>query len=155
MRSLAFIGYCTALLLGALNDYVFRFLLVFYISKLRGTEADPGVIAIAGVVFVVPFLCLTPMAGTLADKFSKSRLLQMLKGLEVVVMALGFTAFCLKSPLLLFTTMGLMAAQSALLAHLNTVYCRNWSRRLNSHALMPLSPSVPTSPLSPPQASPL
>ncbi len=114
MRSLSFIGFATALLLGALNDYIFRLLLVFYLSKLHQREADPNVIATVGVIFVVPFLCLTPMAGSLADRFSKSRLLQLLKGLEIVIMALGLFAFYLQSSLLLYLTMGLMAAQSAL-----------------------------------------
>jgi hypothetical protein len=70
IRSLAFGGYSIALLLGALNDNVFKFLLVFCISSMHERPADPAVIATAGVVFVLPFLALTPMAGALADRVS-------------------------------------------------------------------------------------
>ncbi len=114
LHSVAFGGYNIALLLGALNDNVFKFLLVFFISGLHGRPADPAVIATAGVVFVVPFLALTPMAGVLADRVSKSRLLQILKAAEIVIMLAGWIAFRLGSPLGLYATLGLMAMQSAL-----------------------------------------
>lgn len=114
IRSVNFIGYCTALFLGALNDNFFKFLLVFFISRQRGAEADPLVIATAGAVFVVPFLLLTPLAGVLADRFSKSRVLQFLKAAEIVIMAMGWVAFKMDNAFLLYGTLALMAAQSAL-----------------------------------------
>jgi len=114
IRSFPFAGYNTALLLGALNDNAFKFLLVFFISRLRGTQADPTVIATAGVVFVLPFLAFTPMAGVLADRFSKSRLLLLLKVAELAIMLAGWAAFRMQSEIGLYATLGVMAAQSAL-----------------------------------------
>jgi acyl-[acyl-carrier-protein]-phospholipid O-acyltransferase/long-chain-fatty-acid--[acyl-carrier-protein] ligase len=114
IRSADFVGFNIALLLGALNDNFFKFLLVFYISRLHGVPADPDVIAVAGVVFVVPFLALTPLAGLMADRFSKSRLLQVIKAAEIFIMLSGWIAFRMQSPTGLYATLALMAAQSAL-----------------------------------------
>jgi MFS family permease len=114
IRSANFVGFNIALLLGALNDNFFKFLLVFYISRLNGIPADPAVIAVAGVVFVIPFLALTPLAGVLADRFSKSRLLQIIKAAEIFIMLAGWIAFRMQSAPGLYVTLALMAAQSAL-----------------------------------------
>jgi acyl-[acyl-carrier-protein]-phospholipid O-acyltransferase/long-chain-fatty-acid--[acyl-carrier-protein] ligase len=114
LRSAAFAGYCVALLLGALNDNVFKLLLIFSVSRLHAKPADAGVIATAGAVFVAPFLLLTPMAGVLADRVSRSRLLKVLKAAEIGIMLVGVAGFVWRAPLLLYGTLFLMAAQSAL-----------------------------------------
>jgi acyl-[acyl-carrier-protein]-phospholipid O-acyltransferase/long-chain-fatty-acid--[acyl-carrier-protein] ligase len=114
IRSADFVGFNIALLLGALNDNFFKFLLVFYISRLHGIPADPAVIAVAGVVFVIPFLTLTPLAGVMADRFSKSRLLQIIKAAEIFIMLAGWVAFRMENVPGLYLTLALMSAQSAL-----------------------------------------
>ena len=49
-------------------------------------------LAIAGAVFVIPFLLFAGYAGQLADRFSKTRVLQVTKSLEIVTMLMGIAA---------------------------------------------------------------
>ena len=42
--------------LGALNDNMFKFFIVFYLIAAQGEGSESAVNAIAGVVFVLPFL---------------------------------------------------------------------------------------------------
>ena len=78
--------------LGALNDNVFKLLVAFSLIGLEGEEAAGRVIAVAGALFVVPFLLFTPTAGYLADRLSKRRLVVIAKGLELVLMTAGAAA---------------------------------------------------------------
>ena len=98
--------------LGALNDNLFKLILIFFLIELQGPESAGEVAAFAGAVFVVPFLLFSPLAGVLADRLRKSRLIVMAKGLEVVVMAIGASALWLSSSFGLYLALFLMALQS-------------------------------------------
>ncbi|BCR03611.1 acyl-[ACP]--phospholipid O-acyltransferase [Desulfuromonas versatilis] len=100
--------------LGVLNDNIFKLFIVFFLIDHFGAEAASRVTAIAGAVFVVPFLALSPLAGRLADRLGKRSIIVAAKAGEVAVMACGALAFILQSPLGLYAALFLMAAQSAL-----------------------------------------
>ncbi|ORJ58700.1 acyl-[ACP]--phospholipid O-acyltransferase [Geothermobacter hydrogeniphilus] len=100
--------------LGALNDNLFKLLLVFLIIDLQGVEAAGRVAAIAGLVFVLPFLLFSAAAGRLVDRFSKTRLIRYTKLLELAVMLLGVAAFAAASVPGLYGCLLLMALQSTL-----------------------------------------
>ncbi|MBN1142202.1 MAG: MFS transporter [Deltaproteobacteria bacterium] len=98
--------------LGALNDNLFKLLLIFFLIDRQGPEAAGRVAAIAGAVFVIPFLLFSPLAGVLADRLRKSRLIVLAKAAEIGVMALGGASLWLESPLGLYLALFLMALQS-------------------------------------------
>jgi acyl-[acyl-carrier-protein]-phospholipid O-acyltransferase / long-chain-fatty-acid--[acyl-carrier-protein] ligase len=75
--------------LGALNDNVFKLLVVFRLVGDSGPESAAKVTAIAGAVFVIPFLLFSAWAGKLADRFSKTDIVRLAKVAEVVIMAAG------------------------------------------------------------------
>lgn len=100
--------------LGALNDNVFKLLLVFFLIDLQGEEKSSTILAKAGAVFVIPFLLFSTPSGKLADRFSKRNIIIFSKGLEVVVMFLGILSFLLKTPTGAYTTLFLMATQSSI-----------------------------------------
>lgn len=102
--------------LGALNDNLFKLLAIFRLISIHGAEHVVTVSAIAGAVFVAPFLLLSPLAGSLADRFPKHRVFRTLKVTEVFVMALGVFFFVTGSSTGLYVVMFLMSAQSALLS---------------------------------------
>ena len=79
--------------LGALNDNIFKLLIIAFIIGIRGMESASNVTALAGVVFVVPFLLFSAYAGKLADRFSKRNIIVVVKCAEVLVMTLGFAGF--------------------------------------------------------------
>ena len=101
-------------LLGALNDNVFKFLTIFLLIDITGATQSSGILFWIGVVYVLPFLLFSSLGGTLADRFSKQKLIIYLKLLEVVVMALGIPAYYFKSPFACYSIVFLMSAQSAL-----------------------------------------
>ncbi len=98
---------------GALNDNIFRLFIVFSLISLRGPEAASEVTAIAGAVFVMPFLLFVALAGVLADRISKRTITICVKTCEVAVMALGTWALSLDSVWFLYGILFLMATQSA------------------------------------------
>jgi acyl-[acyl-carrier-protein]-phospholipid O-acyltransferase/long-chain-fatty-acid--[acyl-carrier-protein] ligase len=106
----------TTQFLGALNDNVFKLLIVLFLIALQGTDVAGNVTASAGAVFVGPFLLFSAFAGKLADRFSKRNIVVLAKVAEVVVMAAGCVVFLSKSIFGLYCVLFLMATQSAFFA---------------------------------------
>jgi len=99
---------------GALNDNLFRFLLVLYlITALKDVTSSSIILAVAGAVFVLPFLLFNALAGIIADRLSKQKIIVTLKVTELLVMLAGLFAFYIGNPVLLYGIFFLMAAQSA------------------------------------------
>src|SRR5277367_3060234 len=87
-----FQGFLWTQFLGALNDNIYKMIVSVIAIRLAG-EANKGRdLAIAGAVFVLPFLLFAGYAGQIADRFSKTRVLQITKSLEIVTMLLGIAA---------------------------------------------------------------
>ncbi|MHC5162919.1 MAG: MFS transporter, partial [Planctomycetota bacterium] len=99
--------------LGALNDNVFRWLLVFFLINLLGDDKAAAVSSKTGAVFVVPFLLFTPLAGIVADRFSKRNIIVITKFAELVLMVLGLLAFYSGMQWAVYTVLFLMCTQSA------------------------------------------
>ena len=99
---------------GSLNDNLFKWFLIFFLINRQGPEAERMILATVGAVFVVPFLLFSDAGGTLADRYSKGRLILGTKVAELTVMVLGLLGFLVNSPALLYATLFLMAAQSSI-----------------------------------------
>jgi len=99
---------------GALNDNVFRLLVIFFLIGLKGRDAASATNAAVGAVFVLPFLLFTPWAGGLADRYSKRGITLVVKALETTAMALAMITFYLRSEWLAYGVVFLMSTQSAL-----------------------------------------
>ncbi|MEM8628889.1 MAG: MFS transporter [Chlamydiota bacterium] len=98
--------------LGALNDNIFKLLIIYFLIHLKGPENTNTVISLAGSLFVIPFLLFSSAAGILADKVSKRRVIISTKIVEIVVMALGSFAMYCQSEFFCYTLLFLMGAQS-------------------------------------------
>ena len=71
--------------LGAFNDNLFKSAFIMLITYGAAAGPDPGVVAaLAGAALIAPFFLFSATAGQLADRFERSRLLQILKGTEIV-----------------------------------------------------------------------
>jgi acyl-[acyl-carrier-protein]-phospholipid O-acyltransferase / long-chain-fatty-acid--[acyl-carrier-protein] ligase len=101
--------------LVALNDNIFKLLVIYLLINVKGVASAPTVLSLAGAIFVIPFLLFSSGAGILADKISKRSIIVFAKAFEVVVMALGliavwsqsgwgayFALFCLSSEAAIF-----------------------------------------------------
>lgn len=79
--------------LGALNDNIVKYLIVFFLIQIQGISNTNTILLWVGVIYVVPFLLFSPLAGILADLLSKQRLIVLLKISEVFITLFGFFTF--------------------------------------------------------------
>ena len=111
--------------LGALNDNIFRNGLVILITfqGVRIAGMDAGQLAnVAGAMFILPFFLFSATAGQLADKYEKSRLMRVIKLLEIGLMVLAAFAFVTQSYTVLLFVLFLMGCQSTLFGPVKYAY---------------------------------
>lgn len=102
---------------GAFNDNFFKNTLVILATYRAMTIANmpaQTIVALCGGLFILPFFLFSAIAGELADKISKDRLIRWIKDLEIAIMMLGAIGFLLQSMGLLLLTLFIMGFQSAL-----------------------------------------
>tara|TARA_Y100000389_G_scaffold31944_1_gene27111 strand:+ start:1980 stop:3281 length:1302 start_codon:yes stop_codon:yes gene_type:complete len=100
---------------GAFNDNAFKnaFLIWFTYDLAVKTGQDPQIIVtIAAGLFMLPFFLFSALAGQLADKFEKSKLVQRIKQVEILLMLMCFIGFYAQSLILLLTILFFMGVQS-------------------------------------------
>jgi acyl-[acyl-carrier-protein]-phospholipid O-acyltransferase / long-chain-fatty-acid--[acyl-carrier-protein] ligase len=98
---------------GALNDNLVKNAMVVLAIFTLGT-GGAGLSALAGALFIAPYILLSATAGNIADRVSKPRLIAAYKAAEVVLMVGAATAFLAQSvPGLLAVLFGL-GVQAAL-----------------------------------------
>lgn len=100
--------------LGALNDNIYKLLIVYFLIQLEGIEYSHQILASTGATFVVPFLLFSAISGTLADRFSKRDIIVTTKILELVIMGLAVCAFAFQSKWGSYVILFLLATQSAI-----------------------------------------
>ncbi len=109
-----FASFLAAQFLGAANDNAFKLTIVsFVLWRVPDEAAQVRYSSIATVLFPLPFLLFSPLAGYLADRFTKSRVLFWAKAPEILAMTLAIPAFALGSVEALLGVLFLMATQSA------------------------------------------
>lgn len=107
--------------LTALNDNLYKLLLIFFLISVQGAEHSNTILALAGAIFVIPFLIFASLSGTLADRFSKRSIIYFTRITEILTMCLGVLAFVFKSQIGGYAVLFLMAVQSTLFSRANMV----------------------------------
>jgi acyl-[acyl-carrier-protein]-phospholipid O-acyltransferase/long-chain-fatty-acid--[acyl-carrier-protein] ligase len=87
-----FEAFLWAQFLGAFNDNVYKMIVSVMAVRIAGEASGSRYLSLAGAVFVIPFLLFAGYAGQIADRFSKTRVLQVTKSLEMVAMLMGLVA---------------------------------------------------------------
>jgi acyl-[acyl-carrier-protein]-phospholipid O-acyltransferase/long-chain-fatty-acid--[acyl-carrier-protein] ligase len=100
--------------LGVINDNIFKFVMAFLLIDTLGQTKASGILSATGAVYVIPFLLFSSSAGILADRFSKQKLLVVMKLAEIIVMALAIVAFAVKSVFGCYTLLFLLSTHSAM-----------------------------------------
>lgn len=102
--------------LGAFNDNVFKNALIILITftAVEQSALSPQImITIAAGIFILPFFLFSAIAGQLADRHDKARLIRIIKTIEIVLMLGAALGFYLQSTGLLMLILFLMGTQSA------------------------------------------
>ncbi len=101
--------------LGALNDNLFKTAFIFIITYGVLAETHDGArwTPMLNGLLILPFFLFSAMAGQIADKLEKSRLIRWIKLWEVAVMAVAAVGFLTSNAWLLAAALFLMGTQSA------------------------------------------
>ena len=99
--------------LGIINDNVFKFVMAFLLIDALGFSKASTILSATGAIYVIPFLLFSSVAGILADRFSKQKLLVVMKVAEIIVMILAIFAFATKSVWGCYTLLFLLSTHSA------------------------------------------
>ena len=102
--------------LGAVNDNLIKLIIVFFLVGRQGPAAAGTIAALGSAAFVLPFLLFSALAGSLADRLPKNRVIVGVKLLEVAIASLAAAGLFLGAPPLLYLTVFLLGTHSALLA---------------------------------------
>jgi len=113
MRDGAFQSFLWTQFLAAFNDNVYKMIVSVGAVELAANQMlGARYLALSGAVFVLPFLLFAGYAGQIADRFSKTRVLQITKAFEIVIMAVGMLALAARSVELLLVVLFLLAMQA-------------------------------------------
>ncbi len=101
--------------LGALNDNFLKNALVVMITykslSVAGLDA-PAIVALAGGIFILPFFLFSMMAGQIADRYEKSRLVRYIKWWELVITVVAAGGFYFHAVALLLIALFMMGTHS-------------------------------------------
>lgn len=99
--------------LGAFNDNVYKMIVsIMAVRVAVGGDHGGRYLAVAGAVFVIPFLLFAGYAGQIADRCSKTRVLQVTKFFEIAVMLTGVGALLSGRMEALLVVLFLLAVQA-------------------------------------------
>ena len=110
--------------LGAANDNVFKFaftLMVTYQLQLSWLEPKMAGLVI-GALFILPYVLFSATSGQLADKHDKARLMQLVKSLEIAIMAMAAWGFWTTNVPALLACVFLMGLHSTLFGPVKYAY---------------------------------
>ncbi len=110
LGSRGFVAMVVTQFLVALNDNMFRWLIVPIGKDLLGTELA---LSVGLACFTIPYLLLMAPAGYISDRFSKRTVMVVCKVAEIAIMALGVAAILAGNVYGMFVVLFAMGAQSA------------------------------------------
>ncbi len=117
LRTRRFLPFFLTQFFGALNDNLYKngltVFIAFQSTAITQTQSN-NLVNIAAGLFILPFFLFSTVAGQLADKYEKSRLIVAIKLLEITIMLFAGLAFYLHSTAMLIGILFLMGTQSAL-----------------------------------------
>ncbi len=100
---------------GAFNDNLFRnaMTLMFVYGGLVAADSVNTFVNAAAGLFILPFFLFSALAGQLADKYEKSRLIRIIKVCEILIALLGALAVYSQNVPFMLTVLFLLGTQSA------------------------------------------
>lgn len=112
-KSSSFKAFMTTQALGAFNDNIFKIVFSLYVVNLMLSN-NSGILhlIIINFCFVSPFILFSTLAGSLADKYAKNKLIVIFKLAEVLLMLIAGILFYFENIYGLFIVLFLMGLQS-------------------------------------------
>jgi len=99
--------------LGAFNDNVFKNALVILITYRIVTSINTQIlVTMAAGIFILPFFLFSATAGQLADKYEKTRLIIIIKFVEIILMLFATVGFYMNNIPMLMLVLFLLGTQA-------------------------------------------
>lgn len=125
LRARRFAPFFWTQFLGAMNDNVFKVaftsLVTYHTALFEGVDARSAAFLISAI-FIAPFVLFSATSGQIADKIEKSRLIRLVKTLEIAIMVLGLAGFAWHSATLLYLGTFMMGLHSTLFGPVKFAY---------------------------------
>ena len=115
LRQRRFLPYFTVQALGAFNDNVYRqsvIALLFFLGV--GTAERTLYTNLAPALFILPYFLFSAIAGQIAEKLEKQKLIVITTAMEIAIMTLAAAGFLLQSMPVLLVALFLTGTQSTL-----------------------------------------
>ncbi len=100
---------------GAFNDNVFKnamaILMVYRLANTVHMNSET-LVMLAGAIFIIPFFLFSSLAGQLADKYEKSRLIAIIKLIEIILMLIAACSFYTANLYLMFFVLWMLGMHS-------------------------------------------
>jgi 1-acyl-sn-glycerol-3-phosphate acyltransferase len=109
---------------GAANDNIFKFAFTVMVTYQLSLSWMPPSLAglVIGALFILPFLLFSATAGQLTDKYEKTRIIRLVKNLEVAIMLIAAWGFVQASVPVLLACTFLMGLHSTLFGPVKFAY---------------------------------
>ncbi|PZQ67425.1 MAG: glycerol acyltransferase [Variovorax paradoxus] len=109
---------------GAANDNLFKFAFTVMVTyQLQVAWMKPAMAGLViGALFILPFLLFSATAGQLTDKYNKTRIIRLVKNLEIAIMALAAWGFVSAHVPVLLACVFLMGLHSTLFGPVKFAY---------------------------------
>ncbi|HDS1579433.1 TPA: MFS transporter [Stenotrophomonas maltophilia] len=115
LRQRRFLPFFVVQALGAFNDNVYRQAIISMLLFMAVPEEELGLYAtLAPAIFILPYFLFSALAGQIADKLEKSRLIVITTTMEIVIMSLAATGFLTQSLPVLLVALFCTGMQSTL-----------------------------------------
>ncbi len=119
LRERRFLPFFVAQACGALNDNLFKNILVILVTyqATRWSALRPELLAnIAAGLFILPFVAFSGLAGQLGERFDKALILKSVKALEIAIMLVAAFGFAQQRVVLLLVALFMMGVHSTFFA---------------------------------------
>ncbi len=99
---------------NAFNDNVFKngFIILITYQLIQSENSQQFMIALIAGIFILPFFLFSATAGQLADKYEKSKIIVVIKSIELLFMMIASIGFYFHNLLLLMITLFFLGAHS-------------------------------------------
>ncbi|MEL1265474.1 MFS transporter [Pseudoxanthomonas putridarboris] len=115
LKQRRFLPYFTVQALGAFNDNVYRQAIIGLLIFLGASTEERSLYAIlAPAIFILPYFLFSAIAGQIAEKLEKQRLIVITTTMEIAIMSLAAVGFLLQSMPLLLVALFCTGMQSTL-----------------------------------------
>ena len=108
LKSRSFLGLLATQFLGAVNDNMFRWLVVPIGKQTVQDERAAVALSLGLASFVLPYILLAAVAGYLADRFSKRTIIVSCKAAEVLIMGMGVVSILIGNLYVMLSVIGMM-----------------------------------------------